>query len=705
MLGSIRSAPVSTNSPPGQLVDLSGLWRAHAAEPDLAKDFADAALDDSSWANVRVPHHWRSEPVFSQSDGPLLYRRRFTCGAPGVDERAFVAVEGCFYYADVWLDGEYLGATEGSFVTHTFEVTDALRARTEDHVIAVEVACPPPRDRDAKRMLTGPFWQSSLLDPELNPGGLWRPIRIIRTGPVRIASARVLCVEASVELGRLQCSFTLDAGDTAPPADVALHSVLRGPGNVILADIRRNATLAAGVNELTWTVSVEEPPRWWPRRLGPQLLCMLDVAVEIDGETSDTRTMRTAFREVRRERSQLFVNGEPMYLKGANYGPVCALPADADDAVVRADVERALEANLDFLRVNAHVARDALYDAADEGGLLLWQDLPMQGGYARGVRKQATRQARALVDLLAHRPSVFLWCAHDAPLGDDSLARIVAGATVPTWGKDVLDRSIAHAFGRCDPTRPVVAHAGAGDDAHAWFGWLHGDVAGLAPAVRAFPRLGYFVSAFGAQSVPTTSDWIDTAAWPDLDWDALAQHHAMQRAAFDTHVPPSEAKSFEEWRDATQAYQAALLQLQIEDLRRVRGAPNGGFAVYTFADPSPAIGFGLLDHARVPKRAYAAVRDACRPVLPMIDPRTGNVHVVNDDRVSLDGVAIEVVIDGRIRRWGGDIDAGAIAYVGRVDLGDAVDVEIALTHGATGRVVNRYPLLILEAGRRAIKAP
>jgi beta-mannosidase len=127
--------------------------------------------------------------------------------------------------------------------------------------------------------------------------------------------------------------------------------------------------------------------------------------------------------------------------------------------------------------------------------------------------------------------------------------------------------------------------------------------------------------------------------------------------------------------------------------------------VFTLADPSPAIGFGLFDHARVPKRAYAAVRDACRPVLPMIDPRSGNVHIVNDERIGLDGVAIEVVIDGRTRRWAGDIDASAIAYVGHVDLGDAVDVEIALTHAATGRVVNRYPLLILEAGRRALKAP
>jgi beta-mannosidase len=266
----------------------------------------------------------------------------------------------------------------------------------------------------------------------------------------------------------------------------------------------------------------------------------------------------------------------------------------------------------------------------------------------------------------------------------------------------VLDRSVARAIARCDPTRPVLRHSGAGDDAHLWFGWLHGDIAGLAPAMRALPRLGRFVSMFGAQSVPHSAAWMQPERWPELDWDDLVAHHGMQRKAFATHIPPDDVKSFEEWRDATQAYHAALLQLQVEDLRRCKGTPTGGFAVFALADPAPAVGFGVLDHERVPKRAYAALRDACRPVLPMVDPRTGHVHVVNDGRAELDGADIEVTVDGRARRWHGDLDADGIAYVGRVELGDAIDVEAVLMHPSLGRVVNRYPLLLLEAGRREI---
>jgi beta-mannosidase len=514
---------------------------------------------------------------------------------------------------------------------------------------------------------------------------------------VRIQRARVSCVDASVERARLACNVTLDAA--AELGGVRLHAVVRAPDGAVLLDAWRVVTLAAGTNELAWPLVVEQAPLWWPRTLGPQPLCAFDIEVHAGGRLSDAFSRRLGFRDVRRHGSALMVNGEQLFLKGASYVPARALLADADKDLLRTDLARAIEANLDVLRVHTHVAPPALYDAADEAGMLLWQDFPMDGGYARSVRRQAARQARAMVELLGHHPSIVTWCAHDAPLGDETPVRIVANAAVPTWGKDVLDRSTARAIARFDGTRPVVRSSGAHDDSHLWFGWRHGTIAGVAPALRALPRLGRFVSAFGAQSAPVASAWIGHDGWPRLDWDDLVQHHGMERAAFEIYVPPGDAKSFDEWCDATQAYQAALLQLQIEDLRRCKHRPCGGFALFCLADPGPLIGFGILDHTRAPKRAFAAVRDACRPVLGMVDPRSGDVHVVNDSRRRIAGADVTVLVDGRARRWRGDIEPDAVTFVGVAQLDDAVDVEAVVEHRDIGRVGNRYPLLILEAGR------
>ena len=74
-------------------LDLAGEWRAHVSEPDLVKTFADPAFDDSTWAEVRLPHHWRTETGFTETDGPLLYRRPLTVDADP-DRRWFVEFDG-----------------------------------------------------------------------------------------------------------------------------------------------------------------------------------------------------------------------------------------------------------------------------------------------------------------------------------------------------------------------------------------------------------------------------------------------------------------------------------------------------------------------------------------------------------------------------------------------------------------------------------
>lgn len=709
--------------PDDAALDLSGRWRGAIAEGDLHQRFVEPAFDDAGWADVTVPGHWRSNPKFAATDGPLLYRRRFAAPAPPPGRRAFLVFDGIFYFADIWLDADYLAATEGYFFPHTLEVSEALRAAGE-HVVAVEVDCPRETDRTAKRLITGVFSHWDNLDPDWNPGGIWRPVRVRETGPVRLARVRCICSEATEARGRLRLDATLDAGEEpgSDPVLARLTARVTGPGGEVLGETTRDLTLAGGDNHLQWTIDVDNPPRWWPRRLGDQPRCDVEVTVDVGDETSDRHVVRTAFRELRWKKWQLHVNGERLFVMGSNQGPNRMQLADASPDDFRRDVALAIDANLDLLRIHAHVSRPELYDAADEAGLLIWQDFPLQWGYARGVRKPAVRQARALVDLLGHRPSIVLWCAHNEPLAIDvqpgepmpkrKLLKTGASMLLPTWNKNVLDRSITRALHRADPSRAVDPHSGVlpglgspGTDAHLYFGWYHGTLDGLGPALRAVPRLARFVTEFGAQAVPETAEFMDPERWPNLDWDRLLAHHACQKRFFDRHVPPADYESFDEWRRATQDYQAALVQLQVEDLRRLKYAPTGGFCHFCFADGHPAVTWSVLDHARVAKLGFGALRDACRPVLPMLEPREGLVHVVSEERTAMLSAEVRVAAGDRVlARWTGDVAADAVTYIGSVDPSAreaAGDLMLSLEHSALGRVENSYSAVILDSVRRA----
>jgi beta-mannosidase len=411
------------------------------------------------------------------------------------------------------------------------------------------------------------------------------------------------------------------------------------------------------------------------------------------------------------------VNGERLFIKGANLLPTRIALAEVSDADARRDVELAVEAGLDALRVHGHIATQATYDAADELGMLLLQDFPLQWGYARSVRGQAVSQARAAVDQFGHHPSIVQWNAHNEPTavafgieGDSTSARLryAAAQQLPSWNKTVLDRWVKRAIERADPTRLVVPHSGAlphlplldGTDSHLYFGWYHGDVRDIERLASAVPRVVRFVSEFGAQAVPETTDYIDPGDWPDLDWDELTIHHGLQKWAFDERVPPADFATFDAWRRATQTYQAELIRHHIEVLRRLKYHPAGGFCMFAFNDPSPVVSWSVLDHERVPKAGWDALRRACQPVIVVADRPPSivtrderlelDVHAINDLRHPVDPAVVDVVARwaGGKRRWrfGGAVGADECVKVGRIELDvpktlGALTFDLTLTAG------------------------
>ena len=655
--------------------ELGGDWRAAVADDELRRAFTDPVFADDGWEPIAVPGHWRRSSGFGDTDGPLLYRLRFEHPIPADPERTWLTFDGLFYQGDVWLDGTYLGDTEGYFQPHTFDISEPIASRAE-HMLAVEVACARQTDLASKRNLTGTFQHSDYIDPEWNPGGIWRPVRLESTGPVRIRDLRVRCRDATPE----RAVVVFDANlETLESRSVTIKSTVGA------VDHELTQTLATGENHVEWTVTVDQPDLWWPWSLGDQPLHDVTVEAWVDDERSHRRQVRTGLRRVDVHNWICSVNGERLFLKGANHGPTQLDLASATTGQLAADVKLAKDAGLDFLRVHAHITRPEFYDVADEAGLLLWQDLPLHRGYARGIRKQAVRQARYAVQVLGHHPSIAVWCGHDEPV---PLTSPMTGQVLPTWNKSILDRSIKRALEQADGTRPVVAHSGVlphppqldGTDSHLYFGWYWGEERDLPKLCATVPRLVRFVSEFGAQAVPDDAAFCAPSRWPDLDWAALGERHCLQKDAFDRYVPPAEHATFDEWRAATQQYQATVIKHHVETLRRIKYRPTGGFAQFLLADCMPAVTWSVLDHSRVPKRGYAALAAACQPVIVVADrlpaslragaPLELDVHVVSDLRHPLVGCRVTATLgwDGGERIWtfGGNVGADECVLVGHI---------------------------------------
>ncbi len=691
-------------------MDLSGTWRAALADDDLRRDAVQPDYDDDGWEPIPVPGHWRSTPAFADADGPLIYRTRFELDAGPDLARHWLQLDGLFYQGDVWLDGAYLGDPEGYFFPHAYDITDLVRLAPE-HALFVEVTCSPQRDKAHKRNITGVFQHWDCIDPDWNPGGLWRPVRVERTGPVRINRLRVICSEANEDRAVLQVHAELD---TAEARTVRIRTTVEGR-----VERELSHGLAKGTNEVSWQFGVDNPSLWWPWSLGEQPLTRVDVEVFVDGEVSHARNVRTGLRQVALRHWTLAVNGERLFIKGANLAPTRRELAEATPAELERDVVLAKEAGLDLVRVHAHVTRPELYDAADALGMLVWQDFPLQWGYARSIRHQASRQATAMVDELGHHPSIAVWCGHNEPLrldvepgrpvaAADVVGPFVAGQLLPTWNRSFLDLRVKRAIDKADGSRPVIPHSGVlphppqldGTDSHLYFGWYWGHERGLPGFAAAVPRMVRFVSEFGAQAVPDSAEFMDAEAWPDLDWDHLARHHGLQPWIFDQRVPAADFATFDAWRAATQAYQANLVKHHVEQLRRLKYRPTGGFALFLLNDAQPAVTWSVLDHRRVAKAGYQALTDACRPVIVVADRLPEqlvpggsvalDVHVVSDLRTELSDAEVTARLSwrggGHAWRWSGTVAADSVARVGIVrfvvpDVAGEVALDLDLVAG------------------------
>ena len=730
-------------------MDLSGPWSVAASTEDLRRSFIEDSFDDSGWEPAVVPGHWRSCPTLEDSDGPVLYRRRFNARTPGPSRRCFLVFDGVFYQGSVWMDGQYLGDTEGYFYPHSFEVTQLL-ATASEHLLALEVTCTPPTDWTAKRNVTGVFQHSSYIDPAWNPGGIWGRVHIDETGPLRIVSVKVLCQEANSDRATLDLEVEVDSvtalratlrtrvSKTNLPSPAAREEPVGSDPRITAASagatLRQSEhKLSAGMNRLRWTVAVESPDLWWPKALGNQPLYEIEVDAAVtegpppaeNSAASDRRQVVTGLRQSRLRNFITTINGERMYLKGVNCAPTRRDLATATPAEVVRDVRLASEAGFDLMRLDGHIARPELYTEADRLGMLIWQDLPLKWGYA-GVRRQAALEARRAVRLLGHHPSIVAWCAHNEAFRVDSAPsefqrrqtplRVAATSVRPDWDAALLDRSLRRALESEDGTRAVIGrsgalpHPGGATDSHLFFGWSYGDAAGLASLISRLPIAGRFVGAFGAQSVPDSADFMNPRDWPDLDWDGLAAHFGMDSQTFQERLPASDFATFDEWRAASQRLQANLLRYQIEALRRLKYRPSGGFCVSMLADAQPAVSFSLFDHNRLPKSSYRAARAACAPLIVCADRLSAtyhpgdrvslSVHAVNDMRRTVERATVEAVIrhPGGERRWRfeGEVPSDSCVLIAKPSFAlpgstapGRLVVELALGW-AGGRASNRY---------------
>jgi beta-mannosidase len=619
-------------------ISLNGEWRYRQTGSELA-DYFSPDLDTDDWHAMAVPQNWYLAGL--NYHGVIWFRREFQAPADGSWRGRAVRLcfDGVDYFADVWLNGEPLGRHEGYFQPFNFDVTEHLNYAGRN-LLAVRVESPYEEFGTVwhhhKTLVKGIFehhdtrpgggWGRA--GQEYNTGGIWNDVTLLVSDYVTVDGLQLRTAWPDGIAEGADAALTAEAvltnhADEAADVTVALTLTPRNFEGAETHTLTQAVTLRRGETTVELSGTIPSPRLWWPWDRGePNLyaarLTVHDGAPSVLGPTLAEHETGFGFREVSVDEDWTWTfNGRRFFPRGSNYISTQWL-SETDKEWFLRDVNLMREANLNFIRVHAHVEPVEFYEAADELGILVWQDFPLQWGYTDAPEfvDEALRQERDMIGLLHNHPSIAVWCAHNESPWDAPWMADRVPDYDPRQNKrlDELLRDLAREL---DPTRYVHLNSGTGD-MHPYPGWYYGhwgDFVDLPGAP--------FVTEYGAQALPNLEMLQQMFAPEELTYQSgevgrrWEFHDFQPRETFD-NAGIEQGENIGQFIANSQAYQANLVQFATEAYRRAKYDPMQGIFHFMFVEDWPSITWAVVDYYRRPKAGYYTLQTAMQPILPSI---------------------------------------------------------------------------------------
>lgn len=303
-----------------QILNFNSDWGFYRGDLEgaEAEDF-----DDSAFANVTILHTMRLEKKHCNGGsgtykGIGWYRRYFTLDEAYAGKKINMDFEGVMIDSDIYLNGEKIYTRNGGYMGFSVDITDKVKLG-ETNVLAVRVSSQDNPD-------TPPGKPEASLDFHYY-GGIYRDVTLRVTDPVYISDALqadtmagggvfVTYPEVSEERATVHVN-TQVVNEQDADTEVVVEQKLKDEDGQVAASVQSQAvSLEAGADsQIEVEMTVEQPKLWHPEH--PDLYD-LETTVYQDGEAVDSVTTRIGIRTIDYKSDGFYINGERLYLRGAN---------------------------------------------------------------------------------------------------------------------------------------------------------------------------------------------------------------------------------------------------------------------------------------------------------------------------------------------------------------------------------------------------
>lgn len=384
---------------PRQQINLNRDWYYSATNVARVNDLS---LVQSDWQKVQLPHTWNAFDAVDNVPGYRRdagwYKKQLFIPSSATGQRLLLCFEGVNLVSEVYVNGCPVGGHSGGYIGFEIDITPAIRYDGWNEVL-VRV--------------------DNAINPELIPsqkadfiiyGGITRDVWLKVLPPTYLQRLLVTTPAVSAEKAQTEVRVNISNAELRSRS-LTLELLVRDLKGKVVLRVARNVPVSASETTTTVSLPVVAKPRLWSPA-DPVLYTA--VAILKDKETViDSLAERFGYRWFEfKPHGPFYLNGARLLLRGTHrHEDWAGLGNALPDSLHRRDLQMIKAMGANFVRL-AHYPQDpAVYQACDELGLLVWDELPWcRGGLGNAQWKQNTR--RALSEMITqnfNHPSIMIW--------------------------------------------------------------------------------------------------------------------------------------------------------------------------------------------------------------------------------------------------------------------------------------------------------
>lgn len=406
---------------------LNGKWKFYWQRglKNQPENFQLTSFDDSHWDEINVPSVWQTQgysvpyyyastfpKAFSRSKGKIpsidhdmqeigFYRKSFTLNENFNGREIFLHFGAAKSALEVYVNGEFVGYSQGSMTPHEFNVTKVLKSG--ENIITAKLY----RYSDGSYLEDQDMWWLC---------GIYREVYLF----------------AEPKLCLRDFYFKTDFDDSYTDSNVTLNIYINNYNNIrgkMTASAKlidsngkeillgtKETDLSGGNEAVTFTETVKSPEKWSAE--APNLYTLV-MTIELDGKIICVKTYKVGFKKVEIKGEKIYYNGMPLMIKGVNRHD---FDCDNGWAVPRErytqDLDIMKQNNINSIRTSHYPDDPYFYDMCNKYGFYVMDECEVE---THGVRRKGVPGSNpvwtgAVVDRMQrmvlrdrNNPCVFMW--------------------------------------------------------------------------------------------------------------------------------------------------------------------------------------------------------------------------------------------------------------------------------------------------------